>query len=329
MKKLLIALTILSSISVFSQTAQEYYNNGVIKVNSKDYKGSILDFDKAINADSKFIDAYYNRGTSKLFINDLKGALADFDKSIELKPDFVNAIKNRAVTKLKLNDFNASIKDLDIVINIDLKDASAYFMRGQAKLQSDDTEGGCGDLLKAKELGENRADKFINLYCKEKTNAKPEIKQIESLRIDWPDSEGWKVANEEDNAQEKMIELLRNNETFENWTEIGTMFVYKNIAAKLGIPIKMTMDQLFENAKKNCPSAKLTFIEKNDTTKYQWIIFKVECTSNNGTESQVWHIIQGTDELFSSFRAVKQNPLPADLEKKWVEFFKTARIVIQ
>jgi hypothetical protein len=86
---------------------------------------------------------------------------------------------------------------------------------------------------------------------------------------------------------------------------------------------------LFENAKKNCPSAKLLLIEKNDTAKYPWIIFKVECTSSTVNESQVWHIMQGTDELFTSFRAVKQNPLPVDLEKKWVEFFKTVSIVVK
>lgn len=330
MIKLLIALTIFSSIALLGQTAQDYYIMGNEKINVKDYTGSINDFDNAINMDPKYTDAYYNRGTAKMYINDDKGALNDFNKAIELNPEFLNAFKNRGVAYLKLKDFKNAIKDFDKAIKEVSNDVSSYFMRGQAKLQSNDPEGGCSDLIKAKELGENRADRFLALYCKEYNTTKiPETKHIESLRIDWPDSEGWKVANEEDNDQQKMIELLRNNETFENWTEIGTTFVFKKISSALGIPITKTMDQLFDNAQKNCPTAKLTFIEKNDTAKYTWIIFKVECTNLTVNESQVWHVIQGTDELFSSFRAVKQNPIPVDLEKKWIDFFKTASIVIQ
>ena len=69
-------------------------------------------------------------------------------------------------------------------------------------------------------------------------------------------------------------------------------------------------------------------IEKDENAKYPWIIFKIECPSN-GSESQVWYATQGTDEMFVNFRAVKQKKVPADLQVKWVKFFKTAKIVTQ
>jgi tetratricopeptide (TPR) repeat protein len=328
MKKLLTTIAIICSLTAFGQTAQENYDKGNEKVNSQDFAGSIKDFDKAIKLDAKYTDAYYNRATSKMYVKDYKGAISDYNKAIELKPDFLNAFTNRAVAKLKSNDPKGAIQDFDSAIKLDPTNASAYFMRGQVKLQSGDTDAGCGDLGKAKELGDKRADKFIQQYCSNTNSSTTANKTIESLMIDWPDAEGWKVANQQDNSEQKVIELLRNKETFDNWTEIGTMTVYKGINASLKIPITKTMDLMYDSAKKNCPSAKLTMIEKDDKAKYPWIIFKIECDSK-GSESQVWYATQGTDELFVNFRAVKQKTIPADLQDKWVKFFKTAKIVSQ
>jgi len=329
MKKILTAIAIICTLTAYGQTAQDYYNSGGDKATAQDFAGSIKDFDKAIKLDPKYTSAYYNRGTSKMYLKDYKGALADFDKAIELKPDFLNAFTNRGVAKLKLDDLKGAIQDFDAAIKLDANNASAYFMRGQVKMQMQDMDGGCKDLTKAKELGDTRADKFLQQYCGSQTTATTENKSNESLMIDWPDEEGWRVANQQDNAEQTMIELLRNKETFDNWTEIGTMFVYKGVSASKKIPITNTMDFLSENAKKTCPTAKVTMIEKDESAKYPWIIFKIECSSSKEAESQVWYAIQGTNELYVNFRGVKKETIPADLQDKWVKFFKTAKIVAQ
>ena len=306
------------------QTAQEHYANGNTKVAAKDFAGSVKDFDKAIKLDPKYIDAYYNRGTSKLHLNDYKGSLKDYDKAIELKPDFLNAYTNRGVVKLKLEDTKGAIKDFDEALKLDPSNSSAYYMRGQVKLQTGNTNDGCYDLSKAKELGDNRAEKYIQQYCKPQQAA--QNKSTESLMLDWPDGEGWKIASRNEDAEQKTIELLKHKETFDNWTEIGTMFVYKNISAAKKIPITKTMDLMYEGAKKICSSPKITMLEKDETANYPWIIFKIECSSST-PEAQVWYAIQGTNELFVNFRGVKQKTVPADLQNKWIKFFKSAKIV--
>jgi tetratricopeptide (TPR) repeat protein len=326
MKKLLTLIIIFSSLTTFGQTAQDEYAKGNDKANSQDFAGSIKDFDKAIKLDPKYTDAYYNRGTSKMYLKEYKEAIADFDKAIELKPDFLNAFTNRGVAKLELNDLKGSLEDFNAVIKLDATNASAYFMRGQAKLQMQDMDGGCKDLTKAKELGDSRADKYISQYCGNQSAATTETKTTESLMMDWPDAEGWKIADQQDDGEQKVIDLLRNNETLKNWTEIGTMIVYKNLSAAKKVPITSTMDIMYETAKKDCPKAKLTLIEKDESAKYPWVIYKIECPSKD-PESQVWFAIQGTDELFVNFRAVKQKTIPPDLQDKWVTFFKTAKIV--
>ncbi|PCH95392.1 MAG: hypothetical protein COB85_04635 [Bacteroidetes bacterium] len=254
-------------------------------------------------------------------IKDFKGALADFNKAIELKPDFSNAFTNRGVAKLQTNDRKGSLQDFDSAIKLNANNALAYFMRGQVKLQTQDADGGCADISKADELGYASAQSFLQKYCG--SHGKNEV--IESLMMDWPDSEGWKVASSQEDNERKVIELLRNDETFETWTEIGTMMVYP---ALRNIPVEAAMNAMYGQAKKTCTSAKLTFIEKEETAKHPWILFKIECGSKE-PESQVWHIIQGTNEMFVNLRAVKQKTVPADLEDKWVKFFKKSKIVTQ
>ena len=92
------------------------------------------------------------------------------------------------------------------------------------------------------------------------------------------------------------------------------------------------MNMIYEQAKLNAPQAKLTFIEKDINAAHPWIIFLVESPKFNNDpkpESQMWLIIQGKQALYSSFIAVKQAKVPADLREKWLKFFKAAKIVLE
>ena len=322
MKLLFTATLILTSVVSFGQPAIEAYNKGNEKMSAKDYAGSIKDCDRALVLDPNFTDAYYNRGTSKLYLKNYSGAIDDFTKAIQLKPDFIYAYNNRANAKLSLNDPKAALPDLDAVIKLDPANAVAYLMRGQIKLNLDDIAGGCADLTKAKSLGDTRADPIIKQFCVSTTGK-------ESMQLEWPAAENWKIASDQENAQQHVTEWLRGNETLQNWTEIGTMTTIKGIA---GIPVDKAMSMMFDQAKENAPEAKLTFIEKDEKAEYPWIIFTIESPrfkNDSKPESQMWYIVQGKQALYSNFRAVKQATIPADLKLKWINFFKTGKVLLQ
>jgi tetratricopeptide (TPR) repeat protein len=132
MKKLLLVLILNYSINSFGQSAQEYYNNGLSKANSKDYQGAIADYSKAIEKNPKYFEAYNSRGNAKNSLRDANGAILDLNKSIALNPEY----------------------------------GIAYYNRGVAKFNLNQKKSACLDWKKAQELGELDANDFIIKYCK-------------------------------------------------------------------------------------------------------------------------------------------------------------------
>ncbi|OFL94315.1 hypothetical protein [Fusobacterium sp. HMSC073F01] len=67
MKKILLVFLLLGLFSGWikkpneKEEAEIYYNRGKAKYFSNDFKGSILDYNKAIESDPKFIGAYFLR----------------------------------------------------------------------------------------------------------------------------------------------------------------------------------------------------------------------------------------------------------------------------
>ena len=136
-----------------------------------------------------------------------------------------------------------------------------------------------------------------------------------------------KIGADQENEQTHVIDLIHSDETIDNWTELGNMTSIKGVT---GVPMDKAMNLMFDQAKLNSPKAKLTFIEKDESVEYPWIIFTIEAPSfkNDKTpESQLWYIVQGKQALYTNFRAVKQATIPADLKDKWTKFFKTGKIV--
>jgi hypothetical protein len=160
-----------------------------------------------------------------------------------------------------------------------------------------------------------------------KTEAAGKQKTGESLMLDWPDSEGWKVGDDQENAETRVVDLVRGKETVEKWTELGNMTSIKGVK---NIPVDKAMNLMFEQAKQQSPKAKLTFIEKDEQAENPWIIFTIESPGfkNDKTpESQLWYIVQGKQALYTNFRAVKQASIPDALKTNWIAFFKTGKLV--
>lgn len=323
MKQLFIILVLGIFTTSFGQTADEYLKSGIEKHNSKDFEGAIKEYSKAIKVDKNLKYGYYNRGVCELGLKDYKSAKKDFDKTIELDPVFTKAFYSRASVYVSQEKYLEALPDLDKTIELDLRFPNALTLRGQIRAQTGNKNGACEDFNKSKEIGDKQAEKYLSQFCGN------EQQKGESLSLHWPENENWKVGSNQENDQMTMIELIPSNETLDNWTEIGTMTAIKG--AK-NIPMDKAMNLMFDQSKKNSPKSKLTFIEKDESVEFPWIIFIIESPNfkdDKKSESQLWYIVQGKNSLYTNFRAIKESSIPENLKDKWTKFFKTAKIVYQ
>lgn len=321
MKRTLTTFAILCTLTAFGQTSQEHFQNGITKHKQQDYKGAIKDYDKSIKEDKANRDAYYNRGICELALKYFKPAMTDFNKTIELDPKFVKAYYSRASVLVSQEKYVEALPDLDKTIELDPTTPNVLTLRGQIRAQTGNKKGACEDFNQAKRIGDKQANQYLTQFCSN------EQQVGESLMLDWPESENWKIGDDQENEQRHVLDLIHTNETIDQWTELGNMTSIKGVK---GVPMDTVMNLMLDQAKLISPKAKLTFIEKDERAEYPWIIFTIESPSfkNDKTpESQLWYIVQGKQALYTNFRAVKQATVPAGLKDQWTKFFKTAKII--
>jgi tetratricopeptide (TPR) repeat protein len=88
-----------------------YNNLGIIYEKKGEHDIAILNFNKAIELDSKFPDAHYNKGSLLVKLKDFDNALESLNKAIELSPNFINALINRCLLKSTIGLFPGAIRD--------------------------------------------------------------------------------------------------------------------------------------------------------------------------------------------------------------------------
>lgn len=86
----------------------------------KQYRNSISDFDKVIEANPKVEGAYHDRGVAKLQSNDFYGAISDFSSALDNKlADPKLAYENRADAYVKVRNYDSAIKDYTQAIKVE------------------------------------------------------------------------------------------------------------------------------------------------------------------------------------------------------------------
>ncbi|WP_051313281.1 tetratricopeptide repeat protein [Sporocytophaga myxococcoides] len=322
MKKTLSILFTLFSVTVFAQTAEEYLQSGLEKHNKEDYSGAIKDYTLAIKADKKSKTAYFNRGACELALKNLEAAMEDFNNAIEIDPNYPDPHYGRATVFATLERYKEALAPLDKAIELDPKFPNALNFRGQLRAQTGNKKGACEDFIKADKQGDLKAGIYLDKYC----NTTPRPK--ESFILNWPEDEHWVTGNSQEDDQVKITELIHANESMDKWTEMGYMSSIKSARV---LSVEKAMSIFYDQAKTEAPKAKLTLIEQSDSTaQYPWIIFTIEAPefiNDHNPESQLWYVVLGNQSLYANFIAVKEASFPKDKRQKWINFFKTGKVV--
>jgi tetratricopeptide (TPR) repeat protein len=143
-------------------TADDYVLQGSIKYKSRDYKGAIADYDKAIRISSNNAAAYSNRGDARSELGDEKGAIIDYEQAIRINPNNAYAYLNRGVARYKIGDKKGAITDYEQAIRINPNDAYAHNNRGVAYSDLGDEKGAIIDYEQAIRINPNYASAYNN-----------------------------------------------------------------------------------------------------------------------------------------------------------------------
>lgn len=149
----------------------------------------------------------------------------------------------------------------------------------------------------------------------------------ESLKIIWPKEYKWKIGSNLEKDNVRMMELIPEDESLEKWSIIAMTKSTKGIKNSL---MDTLMQGVFSRAQLASDNAKLTLLEKDESSTHPWVLFKIEATNfkdNKKPESQLFYMVQGESALYSSFVAVKEKTLKDDFIEKWTKVFKTSELV--
>lgn len=173
MKKLILLflLKIIVFSTVYSQTAEEYIEQGIQKADNeyvkyKTYKEAYDLFNKAIELDPNNAKAYYNRGLANYnfirrgqyiqekgedptsFDNNYYKPISDFTKAIEINPNYAKAYYNRGVIYKYLEEYLKAIADFTKYINLEKDDKNGYESRAKAYFERKDYSKSISDFTK-------------------------------------------------------------------------------------------------------------------------------------------------------------------------------------
>ncbi|MBD1924416.1 tetratricopeptide repeat protein [Microcoleus sp. FACHB-831] len=94
-------------------SAKQLNNQGVDKLDQKDYKGAIADFSQALSLEPQNAKAYFNRGFAYYNLENYQKAIEDYTKAIEINPVDAEAFYNRGLAYSNLDSDRAAIQDFE------------------------------------------------------------------------------------------------------------------------------------------------------------------------------------------------------------------------
>jgi tetratricopeptide (TPR) repeat protein len=138
----------------------------------KNYSGALQDLSVVLKFEPNNTKALLRIAECRQNLKDYNGAIVNYTKYLELQvKDYPKsfgvsaAYANRGQCKYNLQKNQEAILDFDKAININGNLAYTYLLRGAAKIRLKQQSGGCADLRKALELGEERATGLIEKLC--------------------------------------------------------------------------------------------------------------------------------------------------------------------
>jgi tetratricopeptide (TPR) repeat protein len=141
-------------------SAVDYYKQGNVWSEKKEFDRAIADYDQAIKLDPNYVDAYNNRGLAWNEKKEYDRAIADLDRAIKLDAKYTKAYYNRGVSWNGKGEYDRAIADYNQAIKLAPKYTKAYSNRGFAWRNKKQYDRAIADYNQALEID----PQFIQAY---------------------------------------------------------------------------------------------------------------------------------------------------------------------
>ncbi len=133
-------------------TALDFYNRGLRRTQTKEYRQAIDDYTKAIQINPKFVDAYLKRCEMRYKLGDNQGVLNDCYEVFSIDPTVAKAYYYQGRARFSLGYTQPAIDSYGFAIAQDKNYPQAYYYRGISYKEQQNTPAAVNDLSRAAEL---------------------------------------------------------------------------------------------------------------------------------------------------------------------------------
>ncbi|WP_298392451.1 tetratricopeptide repeat protein [Flavobacterium sp.] len=166
-----IVLLVLSSMIIYGSnfpSVKYHYWKGFLEQKNGNLESAIKSFDKATALDKEYPTVYISRGSAFLDLKKYDKAIANYTIAIQLSPQNEEPYAYRGRAYYEIDSLIASKSDFDKAIKLNENFGYAYTNRALLKYTKlNDKLGGCEDLNKAVQLGDEEAKYHLkNNVCK-------------------------------------------------------------------------------------------------------------------------------------------------------------------
>ncbi len=159
--------------------AQAAFQNGLMQLDSGDYRFAIWEFTQAIKHGPSGDHYWFSRGATRANVGDFEGALRDFSRAIQLDSTNAKYWADRGKLYSMLREDSNAISDLTKAIELAPSQVNYFLRRAVVKQDLGDDDGACRDAYIAVKLNYNReplpeasprhmdVEDYLNYDCEE------------------------------------------------------------------------------------------------------------------------------------------------------------------
>jgi len=142
---------------------QKYLESGQRYFDKGQYREAAIQFQNAIQVDSRFADAHYKLALTAMKLQQWPSAFQELTRTVELQPDQYAAHLDMANLLILSRQFNDAKPHLDLLVQKQPDNPDVYIARANYDAGMNNTTAALADMQKALQLDPNRSDSYLSL----------------------------------------------------------------------------------------------------------------------------------------------------------------------